>query len=147
LSLAGALASLAAFGQTLNVFSQIGMIMLIGLVTKNGILLVEFANQRRSAGLEIREAALDSATARLRPILMTALSTILGILPIALSLGGAAGSRQSLGIAVVGGLVFSTVFTLYVVPAVYTYVAAARRSALDDETRLDDPSAVLPANA
>jgi multidrug efflux pump len=147
LSLVGALASLAAFGQTLNVFSQIGMIMLIGLVTKNGILLVEFANQRRLAGLEIREAALDSATARLRPILMTALSTILGILPIALSLGGAAGSRQSLGIAVVGGLVFSTLFTLYVVPAVYTYVAAARRSVLDDETPLDDPSAALSASA
>ncbi len=128
LSIAGALATLLFTGQTINVFSQIGMIMLIGLVTKNGILLVEFANQRQDAGLPRFEAAIESAVARLRPILMTTLSTLLGILPIALSLGGAAGSRQSLGIAVVGGLAFSTGLTLFVVPAVYTYVASQRRT-------------------
>jgi multidrug efflux pump len=123
LSVAGALGSLVLFGQTLNIFSQIGAIMLIGLVTKNGILLVEFANQRKEAGLSVLDAALDSASARLRPILMTSLATVLGILPIALSLGAAAGSRQSLGIAVVGGLLFSTLLTLYVVPAVYVYLS------------------------
>lgn len=133
LSIAGALASLALFGQTLNVFSQIGLIMLIGLVTKNGILIVEFANQRKEAGLGIRDAVREAAVARLRPILMTTLATIFGILPIALSLGGAAGSRQSLGIAVVGGLVFSTFLTLYAVPALYTYLSRAHVADTEDE--------------
>jgi multidrug efflux pump len=128
LSLAGALLCLVIFGQTLNLFSQIGLIMLIGLVTKNGILIVEFANQRRDAGLGVGEAVLDAATRRLRPILMTAFSTVFGILPIALSLGEASGSRRSLGITVVGGLVFSTALTLYLVPAMYTYLAGARRA-------------------
>ncbi|HYD47849.1 MAG TPA: efflux RND transporter permease subunit, partial [Terriglobales bacterium] len=127
LSLAGALVSLWVFGQTINVFSQIGLIMLIGLVTKNGILIVEFANQQRERGLAIMDAALEASAARLRPILMTALSTILGVLPIALSLGDAAGSRQSLGVAVVGGMMLSTFLTLYLVPAVYTYLTSARR--------------------
>ena len=127
LSLAGALFCLLIFGQTLNLFSQIGLVMLIGLVTKNGILIVEFANQRRESGLAVRDAVLDASTRRLRPILMTALATVFGILPIALSLGDAAGSRRSLGIAVVGGLVFSTALTLYLVPAVYTFLAGARR--------------------
>ncbi len=119
LSLAGALLTLHFTGQTLNVFSQIGIIMLVGLVTKNGILIVEFANQRKQQGLRKLEAALDASVSRLRPILMTSLATILGILPIALSLGASAGSRQSLGIAVVGGLIFSGILTLFVVPAVY----------------------------
>jgi multidrug efflux pump len=123
LSLAGALLGLWITGQTLNVFSQIGLIMLIGLVTKNGILIVEFANQRRAAGLALDAAVREAAAARLRPILMTTLSTVFGILPIALSLGGAAGSRQSLGIAVVFGLVLSTGLTLYLVPAVYAALA------------------------
>jgi len=119
LSVAGALLSLHVTGQTLNVFSQIGIIMLIGIVTKNGILIVEFANQRKEAGLAKIEAVLDASVARFRPILMTSLATIFGILPIALSLGAAGGSRQSLGIAVVGGLIFSGLLTLFVVPAVY----------------------------
>jgi multidrug efflux pump len=135
LSLAGALAGLWLAGQTLNVFSQIGLIMLIGLVTKNGILIVEFANQRRAAGLSIADAVRDAASARLRPILMTTLSTVFGILPIALSLGGASGSRQSLGIAVVAGLVFSTGLTLYVVPAIYTALARDRAAAPESALR------------
>lgn len=119
LSLAGALLSLWLTDQTLNVFSEIGIIMLIGIVTKNGILIVEFANQRKEAGLSKIQAVLEASVARFRPILMTSLATIFGILPIALSLGAAGGSRQSLGIAVVGGLIFSGFLTLFVVPAVY----------------------------
>ncbi len=120
LSVAGALLSLHLTGQTLNVFSQIGIIMLIGIVTKNGILIVEFANQRKNAGLSRFDAVLEASIARFRPILMTSLATLFGILPIALSLGSSGGSRQSLGIAVVGGLLFSGLLTLFVVPAVYT---------------------------
>lgn len=129
LSVAGAMLSLHLTGQTLNVFSEIGIIMLIGLVTKNGILIVEFANQRKLAGLDRLEAVREAAIARFRPILMTSLSTILGILPIALSLGGTAGSRQSLGIAVVGGLVFSGILSLFVVPATYALISKRTREA------------------
>ena len=129
LSLAGALLTLHLCGQTLNVFSQIGIIMLVGLVTKNGILIVEFANQRKEQGLGKLDAVLDASVSRLRPILMTSLSTILGILPIALSLGASAGSRQSLGIAVVGGLIFSGILTLFVVPAVYALFSRDRKIA------------------
>ena len=121
LALLGALASLWYFNQTSNIFSQIGIIMLIGLVTKNGILLVEFANQRKAAGLERNEAIIDAAVARLRPILMTSLSTILGILPIALALGAGSESRVSMGIAIIGGLIFSTFLTLMIVPAIYSF--------------------------
>ena len=123
LALAGALISLWYFDQTLNIFSQIGIIMLIGLVTKNGILIVEFANQRKAAGLEKTEAVISAAISRLRPILMTSLSTILGILPIALALGAGSESRVSMGIAVIGGLIFSTFLTLFVVPAMYAYLS------------------------
>jgi multidrug efflux pump len=129
LSIAGALASLWLLGQTLNVFSQIGLIMLIGLVTKNGILIVEFANQRKRSGLALGAAVRDAAAARLRPILMTSAATLFGVLPIALSLGEASGSRQSLGIAVVGGLLFSTGLTLYLVPAVYELISRENRPA------------------
>jgi multidrug efflux pump len=124
LALTGALVSLWYFGQTLNVFSQIGMIMLIGLVTKHGILIVEFANQRKAAGLRVRQAIEEAAAARFRPILMTAMSTILGILPIALALGAGSESRMPMGIAVVGGMVIGTVLTLFVVPAIYSYFTA-----------------------
>ena len=127
LALAGSLLSLWYFNQTINIFSQIGQIMLIGLVTKNGILIVEFANQRKAAGLDFLEAIKDAATARLRPILMTSLTTILGTLPIALSLGAGSESRISMGVAVIGGLIFSGFLTLYVIPAIYSYVS--RKSA------------------
>jgi HAE1 family hydrophobic/amphiphilic exporter-1/multidrug efflux pump len=123
LALAGALLSLWIFDQTLNIFSQIGMIMLIGLVTKNGILIVEFANQKREFGLAKREAVLEASVQRLRPILMTSLATSLGALPIALSLGAAATSRMPLGIVIVGGILFSLLLTLFVIPAVYTFIS------------------------
>ncbi|HET6348107.1 MAG TPA: efflux RND transporter permease subunit, partial [Candidatus Krumholzibacteria bacterium] len=129
LALGGALISLWYFNQTLNIFSQIGMIMLIGLVTKNGILIVEFANQRKAAGLPVAEAIRSAAEARLRPILMTSLSTILGILPVALGLGAGSGSRISMGIAVVGGMVFATGLTLFVVPAFYSLLSKEKKAA------------------
>jgi multidrug efflux pump len=125
LALAGALVALWLYGQTLNIFSQIGMIMLIGLVTKNGILIVEFANQRRNAGLDVRQAISEAARARFRPVLMTSISTILGTLPIALALGAGSESRIPMGIAVIGGLLLGTILTLFVVPATYTYLAAS----------------------
>jgi multidrug efflux pump len=133
LALSGALLSLWIFGQTLNIFSQIGMIMLIGLVTKNGILIVEFANQRRGHGLKKREAVVDAASQRLRPILMTSLATSLGALPIALSLGASSTSRIPLGIVVVRGIMFSLILTLYVIPAVYTYISGKHKVEKDDD--------------
>ena len=126
LALAGALFSLWYFNESLNIFSQIGLIMLVGLVTKNGILIVEFASQRKAKGMALKEAIIGAAESRFRPILMTSLSTILGILPIALALGAGSESRVSMGIAVVGGLVFATGLTLYVIPALYTYVASKK---------------------
>lgn len=122
MALAGALLALWYFDQTLNIFSQIGIVMLIGLVTKNGILVVEFANQRRAAGSSILEAVQEAAVARLRPILMTAFSTILGILPIALALGTGAESRMPMGIAVIGGLLIGTALSLFVIPVMYLYL-------------------------
>ncbi len=123
LALAGALISLWYFRQTLNIFSQIGIIMLIGLVTKNGILIVEFANQRKAAGMAFREAIVDAAATRFRPILMTTLTTVLGTLPIALALGAGSESRVSMGIAVIGGLLFSLVLTLFIIPAMYSFLS------------------------
>jgi multidrug efflux pump len=133
LALAGALAALFVFGQTLNLFSQIGMIMLIGLVTKNGILIVEFANQRKAGGLAVLEAILDGAAARFRPVLMTSASTILGILPLALALGAGSESRVPMGLAIIGGMAVGTLLTLYVVPALYTYVTRAEGASLAGE--------------
>ncbi|AMJ64894.1 efflux RND transporter permease subunit [Hymenobacter sp. PAMC 26628] len=133
LALAGALLSLWAFGQTINIFSQIGMIMLIGLVTKNGILIVEFANHQRAAGLPLREAVQLAAQQRLRPILMTSLATALGALPIAMSLGAASTSRKPLGTVIVGGILFSLVLTLLVIPAIYTFIAKEPKPAAEGE--------------
>jgi len=127
LAIAGAVFSLWLFDQTLNIFSQIGMIMLIGLVTKNGILIVEFANQKQLAGMTKRNAVIEAASARLRPILMTSLAMSLGALPIALSLGAAATSRIPLGIVIVGGIMFSLILTLYVIPAVYSYLSRKKK--------------------
>ena len=133
LAIAGALISLWMFGQTLNIFSQIGMIMLIGLVTKNGILIVEFANQKRLEGLSKFEAVLVSSKMRLRPILMTSLTMALGSLPIALSLGAASTSRQPLGIVIVGGILFSLLLTLFVIPAMYTFLSRKAKTVTFDE--------------
>ena len=128
LALAGALLSLWVFNQTLNIFSEIGMIMLIGLVTKNGILIVEFANKKREIGLSKMDAVIEASAQRLRPILMTSLATSFGALPIALSLGAASTSRIPLGIVVVCGILFSLVLTLLVIPAVYTVISGKHKA-------------------
>ena len=126
LALTGAVISIWVFGHTLNIFSEIGVIVLVGIVTKNGILIVEFANQRKADGLPIREAVTDAATKRFRPILMTSLATVLGAVPIAFALGGAATSRIPMGIVIIGGLTFSLVLTLYVIPALYIYLTSKK---------------------
>lgn len=133
LAIAGAVLSLWIFDQTLNIFSQIGMIMLIGLVTKNGILIVEFANQKQRAGIPKSTAVIEAAVARLRPILMTSLAMSLGALPIALSFGAAATSRIPLGIVIVGGIIFSLVLTLFVIPAMYSFLSARKHESHIDE--------------
>lgn len=131
LAIAGALLSLLIFRQTINIFSEIGMIMLIGLVTKNGILIVEFANKKRNSGMPMHQAVVDAATQRLRPILMTSLATSLGALPIAMSLGASATSRIPLGVVVVGGIMFSLILTLFVIPSVYTYISGKHKKQED----------------
>ncbi|MFZ1529220.1 MAG: efflux RND transporter permease subunit [Ferruginibacter sp.] len=133
LALAGAVLSMWIFDQTINIFSQIGMIMLIGLVTKNGILIVEFANQKQLQGERKIQAVKDAAVARFRPILMTSLAMSLGALPLALSLGDAATSRIPLGIVIVGGVLFSLVLTLFVIPAVYSYLSTKKHKSRLDE--------------
>ncbi|MCX6830344.1 MAG: efflux RND transporter permease subunit [candidate division Zixibacteria bacterium] len=127
LALAGAILALWLFGQTLNIFSQIGIIALIGIVTKNGILIVEFANQRKAQGLSISEADIDAPAQRFRPILMTSLATVFGVLPIALALGAAARSRVSMGIVIIGGLLFSLCLTLYVIPSLYIRLSSNKK--------------------
>jgi multidrug efflux pump len=123
LAVAGGLLTLLAFGLTLNVYSQIGMVLLIGLVAKNGILLVEFANQLRDEGREPREAAAEAAQLRLRPILMTTVATILGALPLAVASGAGAESRGTIGLVIAGGLTLGTLLTLFVVPVAYAALA------------------------
>jgi multidrug efflux pump len=145
LAVTGAFLALFLFGQTLNIFSQIGIIMLIGLVTKNGILIVEFANQKREEGMEKIEAVVEASKLRLRPILMTSLAMALGSLPLALSLGAASTSRVPLGLVIVSGVIFSLILTLFVIPAVYTFFSRARKHnpALDElEDAPTEPAAV-----
>jgi multidrug efflux pump len=146
LALVGALISLFVLGQSINIYSQIGLIMLIGLVTKNAILIVEFANQLTRRGLDLFEAVIEAARTRLRPILMTSFATVFGVMPIAIGLGAGAESRQPLGIAVVGGMIFSTFLTLVLVPAVYTLLTrltrgdAARKPAEEASSRETVPA-------
>ena len=123
LAVFGALFTLFLFRQSLNIYSQIGLIMLVGLVTKNSILIVEFSNQLRRQGRSIADAVVEAATIRLRPILMTSFATVFGVLPIALGLGAGGESRQPLGLAVAGGMLFSTFLTLVLVPVIYTILA------------------------
>jgi multidrug efflux pump len=133
LALAGAILSLYVMGQTMNIFSQIGIIVLVGIVTKNGILIVEFANQKKQKGLDKTTAVIEAAGQRLRPILMTSLSTIFGALPIALALGAASTSRIPLGITIIGGLLFALGLTLYIVPAMYTFISKKTANIIHDE--------------
>ncbi|WP_295802031.1 efflux RND transporter permease subunit [Mucilaginibacter sp.] len=133
LAIAGAFLSLWLFNQTLNIFSEIGMITLVGLVTKNGILIVEFANQQMEHGLAKYEAVVEAATSRLRPILMTSLAVVLGSVPIAFALGAGAKSRVSLGIVIMGGVLFSLVLTLYIIPMMYLIFAPKTRHDPDAE--------------
>lgn len=121
MAVAGAFISLWLFGQSWNIFSQIGTIMLIGLVTKNGILIVEFANQLKEEGKSVHDAIREASVARLRPILMTSLAIAIGALPIAMALGAAAKSRIGMGVVIVGGTVFSLILTLFVIPGIYSY--------------------------
>ncbi|WP_405520503.1 efflux RND transporter permease subunit [Spirosoma sp. KNUC1025] len=138
MAMTGALLSLWLFGQTLNIFSQIGIITLIGLITKNGILIVEFANQSKEQGLSTLEAAKVAATSRFRPILMTSLAMIFGTIPIAMT----ENSRNSLGTVIVGGLLFAGLLTLYIIPAVYSYFSREHKP-IQEEPELASEQAVL----
>ena len=132
LAIAGALLSLWLTHQTINIFSQIGMIMLIGLVTKNGILIVDFANKRQLEGMNKKDAAIMAATQRLRPILMTSLAMSLGALPLALSIGAASASRIPLGVVIIGGILFSLLLTLFIIPAMYSFLSTPKKQVHED---------------
>jgi multidrug efflux pump len=149
LAVCGALAALQWAGGTLNIYSQIGLVMLVGLITKNGILIVEFANQLQGRGMSVREAVIEAASLRLRPILMTTFAMVLGALPLALATGAGAESRQQIGWVIVGGLTAGTLLTLFIIPAVYTLIdrrhaLPLRAAAADDVSK---PQAQQPAAA
>ena len=133
LALSGALITLWIFGQTINIFSQIGMIVLVGIVTKNGILIVEFANQKRLEGQERMEAVINAAAERVRPIIMTSMATALGAMPLAISLSGASNSRVPMGLAIIGGLLFSLALTLFIIPALYSFIASKTKTYVEEE--------------
>jgi multidrug efflux pump len=120
-------------GITMNIYSQIGIIMLIGLVAKNGILIVEFANQKQEAGIDKKTAIREAALQRLRPILMTSASTILGLLPLAFASAEGANGRIAMGTAVIGGMLTSTLMTMFIVPAIYTYISTDRSKEKNEE--------------
>jgi multidrug efflux pump len=122
---------------SINVYSQIGMIMLVGLMAKNGILIVEFANQLRDQGRTVRQAIIEGATVRFRPVLMTGISTIFGALPLVMAVGAGAESRMSIGIVIIGGLMFATVLTLFIIPLLYNWLAGYASSANAIAQRLD----------
>jgi multidrug efflux pump len=126
LAMAGAALALKLTGQSSNVYSQIGIVTLVGLITKHGILIVEFANQLREQGRELREAVIESAVLRLRPILMTTGAMVLGAVPLAIATGAGAESRQAIGWVIVGGMTLGTFFTLFVVPTAYTLLARGK---------------------
>ena len=140
LSMTGALAALWLTGGTLNIFSQIGLVTLVGLITKHGILIVEFANQRQEAGLKPLEAVVESAVLRLRPILMTTGAMVFGALPLALAAGAGAESRQQIGWVIVGGVTLGTVLTLFVVPTVYSLVGSRHPAAFHESACTGRPA-------
>ncbi len=145
LSITGALLALWWSGGTLNIYSQVGLVTLIGLITKHGILIVEFANQLRAKGQPMRDAVIESATLRLRPILMTTGAMVLGAVPLALATGAGAESRQDIGWVIVGGLMVGTLFTLFVIPVVYTYLSRRVFMEADDALTPDTSLPALPA--
>jgi multidrug efflux pump len=145
LSITGALLALWWSGGTLNIYSQVGLVTLIGLITKHGILIVEFSNQLRAKGQHIREAVIESATLRLRPILMTTGAMVLGAVPLAVATGAGAESRQDIGWVIVGGLLVGTFFTLFVIPVVYTYLSRRVFIEADQEGTADLSTPALPA--
>ncbi|MCU0888373.1 MAG: efflux RND transporter permease subunit [Rubritepida sp.] len=144
LAVTGGLLALHWTGQTLNIFSQIGMILLIGLMAKNGILVVEFANQLRDRGLSIFDAALEASVVRLRPILMTSIATVLGAVPLAMATGAGAESRMALGVVIVGGITLSTIVTLFAIPALYVMLARFTKPIGHIERALKDMEQTAP---
>ena len=144
LSMTGALLALYLGGQTLNIYSQVGLVTLVGLITKHGILIVEFSNQLRDKGESLMDAVVDAATLRLRPILMTTGAMVLGAVPLATAFGAGAESRIPIGLVIVGGMLFGTALTLFVVPTAYTLLARHRRS---DSFDMDPHAAAAPAHA
>jgi multidrug efflux pump len=132
LAICGALIFMTVGGQTMNIYSQIGIIMLIGLVAKNGILIVEFANQKQKAGVSKMAAISEASVQRLRPILMTSTSTVLGLLPLMFATGEGCNGRIAMGTAVVGGMIISTLLTMYIVPAIYSFVSTDISKKVED---------------